>query len=209
MYSPCPKQSICSSLGAQVEYLSQLECLRNNYRPSKVRVLFIAESPPRQRGNSITFFYSDKGSMLSKQLKELLVIAGFRDFNVPSHKEFLKRFQDAGFYLIDAIRCPIIYRSRKRRFMRNCIYFLQEEIRRLDPEIIMVLGRTACEALKNIHLHNEGCKITKIHGQAIKVTHKAKTLIVIFSLFPSVHNKGRTSDLAKPFRILKNVIYSI
>jgi len=203
--SSCPKQNICSSLGAQVEYLGQIESLRRRYKPSKVRVLFIVESPPRQEGKHTKFFYSDKGSKLSKKLKELLVTAGFNDFDVPNHKEFLKRFQEAGFYLIDVIRCPMSSKSGRKRLMRNCIPFLQEEIRKLDPEIIIILGRTACEVLRNIHLHNEECKITNMHGRVIKAIYDAKTLTIIFSLFPSVRNKG-ISDLVKPFRILRILI---
>ena len=68
------------------------ENLRVNYRPDKIRALFIGESPPA----SGKFFYRENST---------LYYATKEAFNNPSN--FLLKFKNWGFFLDDLVRFPI------------------------------------------------------------------------------------------------------
>ena len=85
--------------------------LAERYRPRRIRVLFIAESPPAasSRGKEAYFFLEDSpgSEVFLATLVEALYDEKYRQ--APGRKvQFLRRFQDDGYYwLLDAVESPI------------------------------------------------------------------------------------------------------
>jgi hypothetical protein len=78
--------------------------LREKYKPTAVKYLLIAESPPRS--DEGRFFYNpelEKWDFLFKSIMEVI----FSDFTTGRKDEFLQRFKEEGFYLIDATDTPV------------------------------------------------------------------------------------------------------
>ena len=71
---------------------------REKYKPPKIRILFIAESPPKLKKGELPYFYNKeyKQKGLWWYFKEAL-------YNRKSIEkaEYLERFQKDGYYLID------------------------------------------------------------------------------------------------------------
>jgi len=88
--------------------------LRERYKPRarEIKCLLIAESPPRSEDKR--FFYNpdqEKYDFLFKSVMEAI----FPDFRKGQKYEYLQRFKEQGFYLIDAVDTPINYRKGRER----------------------------------------------------------------------------------------------
>ena len=111
------------------------ERLRRSYRPARVRLLFIGESPPA----SGRFFYrGDSG--LYRAMRD-----AFRTVE-PSIREeqFLTVFQEWGCYLVDLCAEPVDHLDRKTRraVCRASEHRLARAIARLQPEGMATLVRS-------------------------------------------------------------------
>ncbi|MGQ4891462.1 MAG: uracil-DNA glycosylase family protein [Candidatus Njordarchaeia archaeon] len=190
-----------------------IEQCKQEYKPRKVKVLFIGEAPPSQPNeirtkDQLKFFYNpEKEDGLRKKLKELLSEVGFKEFENLSDKDFLQMFKNKGFYLTDAIKCPkkMVKKSEKKGLLKTYKKFLLDEIEKLKPEIVFILGWVAMDAIGV-----EG-NITDLHGSVIdpkelniELPESVKKIIV--SVFPSDPNKGRVEDISIPFRKLRDLI---
>jgi len=74
-----------------------VEALRERYRPSRVVVLIVGESPPAGGG----FFYAPGGSLLGRATREAFEEAFGVRFG--SYSEFLGFFRSRGFFLVDLL----------------------------------------------------------------------------------------------------------
>jgi hypothetical protein len=114
---------------------SPREILRLKYRPAKVRILFVGESPP----HSGRFFY-ERNSGLYRAVRDAfrVVDPSLGDDN------FLPAFQDAGCYLIDLCRTPVDHLDRKSRERMRVRYeaSLGRQIEALAPETIITVVRS-------------------------------------------------------------------
>jgi hypothetical protein len=71
----------------------ELEAIRCSFRPDKIRVLLLGESPPPRRG----FFYTRDSSLYRFTAPVLQ-----REWNFPTEPAaFLARFAESGFFLDD------------------------------------------------------------------------------------------------------------
>lgn len=201
----CVNRSRCEKFGAQVGFLQDIEDMRGKYKPHEAHVLFIAESPPTQSGDIIKFFYNplwSRRSGLRESLRQYLIEGGFKEFGGTGDRRFCERFRDNGFYLIDAIRCPVDSRAEKRRLANECKGNLFHEINQIKPRIIFTLGKTAST------FFIPKVKISDCHGRHLRpselaVDLPAGTAWVILSVFPSPRNRRLVQDLSKPFDKLK------
>ncbi len=111
------------------------EGLRRRFRPKKLRILFVGESPPA----SGRFFYrGDSG--LYRAVREVFqaVDPAIRD------EEFLYTFQNCGCYLIDLCGDPVDQADPQTR-RAACLQgepLLSRRIKRLQPEMIVSLVRS-------------------------------------------------------------------
>lgn len=83
--------------------------LRSNYRPQKIRVIFVLESPPVS-GN---FFYDPAGRVTEPLFSAMMKLIGCK----PSNKnDGLVAFAREGFFLVDATYKPVNHiKSEKQR----------------------------------------------------------------------------------------------
>lgn len=111
------------------------ERLRRSYRPARIRLLFIGESPPA----SGRFFYR-RDSGLYRAIRD-----AFRRVE-PSITDdtFLEVFQGLGCYLIDACAAPVDHLNAKSR-RAACLASepgLTRSIRHLEPAAIVTLVKS-------------------------------------------------------------------
>lgn len=89
----------------------------SKYRPSAIHVLFIAESPPaytNESEKSYFFFENNPGpDGLFSVVMEALFRAGYRK-RTGNKPELLRRFQNEGYWLVDAVEYPINKINGKR-----------------------------------------------------------------------------------------------
>jgi hypothetical protein len=109
--------------------------LRQNFRPKKVRILFVGESPPA----SGRFFYrADSG--LYRAIREAFVKA----FPNLREADFLKSFRNLGCYLVDLCAPPVdrLSPNARRKACRAGEPRLTKSIHSFRPEIVIVVVRS-------------------------------------------------------------------
>lgn len=97
--------------------------LRQRYRPETIKVLFVAESPPESSDDEVRFFYNFEQERWDHMYRAVMR-AMFPDFKYrPNEKDkWLRKFQDHGYYLIDATDRPVNRLSsaeRRKELMRE------------------------------------------------------------------------------------------
>jgi len=111
------------------------ERLRRRYRPARVRMLFVGESPPA----SGRFFYqADSG--LYRAIRQTFLSA-FPDLK---HADFLQSFRKLDCYLVDLCASPVdrLTRNQRRLACAQGEMRLGAIIRRLNPEVIVTVVRS-------------------------------------------------------------------
>jgi hypothetical protein len=129
-----PRSHAC---GAQ-ESAAAKERLRERYRPERVRILFVGESPPA----SGRFFYQADSGLYSAIRDTFL--AAFPDLR---KDHFLESFRSMGCYLVDLSEKPVDRlnaRARRRACMAGETRLVRR-IRQLDPEIIVTVVQSIAE----------------------------------------------------------------
>jgi len=111
------------------------ELLRKHYRPNRVQILFVGESPP----SSGRFFYqADSG--LYRAVRETFLLG----FPFLRNTEFLDSFCSLGCYLVDLCGDPVdsMTRDGRKQACRMGESSLAEKIRRLRPQTIVTVVRS-------------------------------------------------------------------
>jgi len=117
------------------------EHLRTRYRPRRVRLLFVGESPPA----SGRFFYrADSG--LYRAFRRSFIAA------IPALEstDFLESFRDLGCYLVDLCGKPVDRLTTRQR-RQACVDGepgLGRTIKRLRPEIIVTVVRSIAKNVR-------------------------------------------------------------
>jgi len=158
--------------------------------PERLECLFIAESPP---GDSERFFYDSRSK---SQLRENL-------FDLLGIKRGLLEFKEKGFLLVDAVECRVKKRDGEevkgsilKKAVRNCSYILKLklELARLGTAKLVVMGRTALEALRVLGFSElKGLRVMRNFGEV--VDSRGFKVFLLFLPF--------TRNLAKAKRRLK------
>jgi uncharacterized phage protein (TIGR02220 family) len=163
--------------------------VEKKWRPSHVKVLFVAESPPWDKER---YFYKQdmtgNGTNLQKEL--------FRYLNLTSLEEFKAR----GYYLIDAIKCRLNKRNGKEQVPKTVLAacaetFLLDEIEELKPTTIFALGNSAKKALQNLPTFKELAKHRVTEGFDETISGYR----VILSVYPGGKTRGHTELIKKAF----------
>jgi hypothetical protein len=113
-----------------------LEDLRQSYRPDRIRVLFIGESPPAGG----TFFYK-VDSNLARYTQQAFSQAFERQFD--SGEAFLRFFKALGCYLDDLCLTPLnrLDRRERKRHRTAGVDLLAERIRTASPQVVVSVMR--------------------------------------------------------------------
>jgi hypothetical protein len=146
-------------------YSKPFAAASRKYRPTKLKLLFIAEAPPAYRFHRFFYFTGLKnGDTLFLEMMKVLYpeVVGFREEKSPlfaakpvrlMKEALLDRFFQDGFYLIDALEEPMpdgADSAVKTRLMREALPALRRKLRRLSPardvQIILIgkLTYTVC-----------------------------------------------------------------
>ena len=121
------------------------QALRESFKPKKITCLLIAESPPASKGEEKRFFYNPNCEKIDYLFKAIMQVL-FPEFN-PNEKGkklfYLKKFQEKGFYLIDAVDYPINDRKiaeRNKVIQKNLNSKIQEikSLIKKDTPIILI-----------------------------------------------------------------------
>ena len=144
----------------------------DDWKPEEVSVLFIAESPP---GHESRYFYNlGTPNLTRKKLLELL--------EMPD----LSNFKKKGYFLTDTIKCRLWKHGHgfPSYIAGNCAKrFLRDEIRRLKPEKIVLLGKTAKEGVQQFPEFEELRSYNKVKDYCGKKI-LTKDCTVIMYAFP-------------------------
>lgn len=111
------------------------EIARKQYRPAHIKTLFIAEAPPSKKSQRFFYFIAvPRGDTLFLETMKVLYPKEFRSAkHARLHKkEFLSRFMNDGFYLIDACRFPLptdASFAEKRRAIEDNLPFLRKRLK--------------------------------------------------------------------------------
>lgn len=115
---------------------------RRRYRPRKVRLLMIAESPPSSGG----FFYFNTTIGKDHLFRETMKALNLWPRRVPlqrgtDKRSMLRKFQAMGNYLLDTCDFPVdklLPRARKRAVLSQ-IPRLLSDVSRVDPSLIVIV----------------------------------------------------------------------
>jgi hypothetical protein len=167
-YAACTR---CADLGVAPDARrATFSRLADAFRPEHVRVLFVAESPPRKnrRGRWSHFYLPEEKppgedpSTLFWAMAEVLALAetcgttraeARRDR--PRWKPvLLEEFRRRGLWLVDAAKCAVNGvaddRARARAVARCAEHWLSRELRALEPEHIVFIKVTVHDVLEPI-----------------------------------------------------------
>jgi hypothetical protein len=129
------------------------ESYAKKYLPrERVRILFIAEAPPCSTDR---YFYFEKVRQYDGLWIALMKALYFTEWNKTKtkyhrerKKEWLQKFANSGYLLIDAVKVPIEGSDRRRvTEISRCSTDLIAEIRGINPEKIVLIKTTVHDAL--------------------------------------------------------------
>jgi hypothetical protein len=118
---------------------------RNKYRPTKVNVLLIAESPPSSEG----YFYAEKTIGKDHLFRETMKALELWPVDRPMRKGCDKRpmlgqFRSLGFFLIDTCELPVDKMLPRRRRLSTIqgASTLPNRVKELNPGRILIVKKT-------------------------------------------------------------------
>jgi hypothetical protein len=135
------------------------------YRPNKIKILFIAESPPSiKEDEEPRYFYFEKTQcydFLFRCIMEVLFPSEYRLFRKNNNKKrLLNKFKEIGFFLIDACEYPIDQQRNRDFFIEKEFPKLVNRIRKLIRKNtkIMLIKKNIFELLSE-PLKNKGFNV--------------------------------------------------
>jgi len=134
-----------SALGTTQALIDRYSVARNKYKPRRVNILFIAESPPSSGG----YFYSEKTIGKDHLFRETMKALEFWPSGRPMRKDCDKRsmlseFRSLGFFLIDTCEFPVDKlppRERRISTIRGAMT-LPGRVGALCPDRILIVKKT-------------------------------------------------------------------
>jgi hypothetical protein len=147
---------------------SWYEELRERYRPDRLRVLLIGESPPDPGGGARRFFYAPtlaKEDNLYRGVAKALY-EGER-IDIRDKPSVLARLRDEGYWLIDAVNEPVNKktRSERRRLIRAQLDNLIATVVELAPESGVIICHQLVYEAASDPLRDAGVRM--LHDQAL------------------------------------------
>ena len=162
---------------------------REKYQPHKIKILFVAESPPSSGGY---FYFSEtigKDHLFRETMKALDLWPVSRPLRRGVDKRpLLERFRSNGFFLIDTCELPVDKLSTTERMtaVRRGAVGLASRVRRLNPAHIILVKNTVfrpvCQALEREGLGRRILNKTSLpfpsHGNQKKFRNNLRQMIM-------------------------------
>ncbi|MBI2246807.1 MAG: hypothetical protein HYU65_02550 [Armatimonadetes bacterium] len=176
--------------------LQVYEDARRKYRPLRIKYLLVAESPPADPNR---FFYFEdvrtRDSLFLETMKVLYPV----DFKTAAEtrrrkSEFLRRFMEDGFYLIDAVDRPLgrVSRPEKMRTVRQAVPALLQKVRNCDgTSVRVVLISSLIYSICNRPLRDSGFEVA--NDQAISFPSSGRQLEFRRKFQEALKNAGWSS----------------
>jgi hypothetical protein len=164
------------------------EAIRKNFRPAKVCILFVGESPPANG----RFFYVS--STMTHNMAQVFEYTFAKKFN--SESDFLIFFKAMGCYLDDLSHTPLdkLPRPERKRVVANCVPQLAERMKEYQPEyVIAVLKSIESDVLRASHLANLKVPFHAIPfpGQGQQRRFKAELSVILKSIWKELVSTPR------------------
>ncbi|RLE92258.1 MAG: hypothetical protein DRN04_10820 [Thermoprotei archaeon] len=118
-------------------YEDIIEDLREKYRPKEIRVLFVAESPPKPSDTQEVRFFYNKNTVLYYAT----FIAFHRVYSI-KEEEFLTMFQKLGCYLYDLLPAGRSWRGVGVDERNRALDKLSRFVRGNKPRLIVVVFKS-------------------------------------------------------------------
>jgi hypothetical protein len=111
--------------------------LSRKYKPDKVKVLWILESPPLSEPPR--YFYRPELTQYDGLFREMMKVLGIPVSNPKD--ESLRQFAGLGYFLIDSMKCPADKSNAhlKPTMISNCSTILSQEIIEINPDSIIIV----------------------------------------------------------------------
>jgi hypothetical protein len=136
--------------------------LREHYRPQRLRILLIGESPPDSGDAARRFFYSPTLRADNLYRGVVQAVYGDRpDLDLRDKPKVLGLLRDDGFWLIDAVEHPINKQSsaQRRAAIRRAVPQLVERCQALAPEAGVIICHGVVYAETQPSLRRAGVKV--------------------------------------------------
>jgi len=125
---------------------------RDHYRPGKVKLLWIAESPP----TSGSYFYFQKTTGRDHLFRETMRAVGIWPMREimkrgVNKRPLLEKFRSKGFFLIDTCSYPVdklTNRERKKAILEGSIG-IPQQVSELNPKGIIIVKSNIYDPVKN------------------------------------------------------------
>jgi len=164
--------------------------VEKKWKPDKVKVLFIAESPP-PKGYFYSLEETGGSSGLQTEVQKYLHL-----------DQSLEEFKERRYFLLDTIKCRLNKAKsikaplRLAKISKNCAReFLKREIDGLRPDTIFVLGKTAKEALEQFPDFEE----LREHRITDKLDKNLSGYRVILCVFPGGQTRMHRDKIDQAF----------
>lgn len=163
--------------------MNQYEEIRQSYKPKKINLLFIAESPPKGG----TFFYLRNSNLYFAIKQGFDIVFGNQD-----NKDFLNFFKEQGCYLDDLCLKPVNglpFTTRQEERITG-INPLAERIKEIEPKVIIILMK-------------------EIEGEIRTAIENSKVNTIEFTLvtsFPAHSENNRMNCIKGIIEVLKESI---
>lgn len=169
---------------------------RGRYRPDRIRILFIAESPPSSRG----YFYFKttigKDHLFRETMKALWLWPPRRPMRKGLDKQpLLKEFQSMRFFLIDTCNRPVDRLSpimRSRHIARGAST-LGLRVKSLDPQAIVIVKKTVFKPVRDA-LRNAGLRDRVLNKKPIPFPNHGNQRRYRATLRRLVHKVARVQE---------------
>jgi len=122
--------------------------LNRQYVPSSIKVLLVAESPPRVFiWDKRAYFYAsgpERRNSIAYYVNQVL-------FKAESKEKFFEKFKECRFYLIDMVKCPLgnLPYEKRIQVIKHCARYLSDELHTLKFEKVVFIGKSTFKIIKN------------------------------------------------------------
>lgn len=141
------------------------EKIAKKYQPKKIKMLFIAESPPyTKKGKELRYFYLEKAKgkdFLFSSIIDVLFPKEHTQYKQNKDKtKLLNKFKEEGFFLIDACNFPINqYKHRNLIIQKNSLNLRLKIDELINKKTPIILIKKNIYLIFNEKLKSEGYNI--------------------------------------------------
>ncbi|MFC6992816.1 uracil-DNA glycosylase family protein [Haladaptatus sp. GCM10025707] len=163
----------CTRCPELVECRSQIV---NGVGPADADILFVGEGPGAQEDEQGEPFVGRSGTVLSDTLRD-----------VGLEREVVR--------ITNCVRCrPPDNRNPRKEELANCREYLENEIDRVDPELIVTLGKVPSE-----HLLGRSVAVTNEAGSIVDKAIGGKPRRILVSVHPAatLYDRSQTETFVK------------